>query len=96
MAVPPETDSFRTVQMVPNLEPIFAEIERQIKAIADERGITLEEAALLLEDEPWRPEYCTQPQVTCEECSLANNGRDCRNVPILRLERTRRPRSIPP
>lgn len=29
-----------------------------------------------------RPPYCTRPQVTCEECSLVNYGRDCRNYPI--------------
>jgi hypothetical protein len=31
-----------------------------------------------------RPPYCVQPTVTCEECSLVNYGRDCRNNPIIR------------
>lgn len=29
-----------------------------------------------------RPDYCIQPGTTCEECSLNNYGRDCRNVPL--------------
>jgi|GEM_PF-3086947 hypothetical protein len=29
-----------------------------------------------------RPDYCTQPSVTCDECSLNNYGRDCHNVPL--------------
>ena len=31
------------------------------------------------------PEYCTQPGVTCDECSLSNYRRDCMNNPIGRI-----------
>jgi hypothetical protein len=31
-----------------------------------------------------RPDYCTQPSVTCDECSLTNYGKDCRNNPVRR------------
>jgi hypothetical protein len=29
-----------------------------------------------------RPDYCTRPATTCDECSLVNYGRDCHNVPL--------------
>ena len=37
-------------------------------------------------DEYRRPDYCNQPSVTCDECSLVNYGKDCRNKPIRREE----------
>lgn len=37
-----------------------------------------------------RPDYCTQPSVTCDECSLTNYGKDCRNNPVRRGQPRRR------
>lgn len=33
-----------------------------------------------------KPEYCTQNDGNCRECSLTNYGRNCVNIPLDELE----------